>query len=71
MSEPSLGDLPTRAQIGYVLTHGRVTHGELTPRRVVGILDAKGVLADDRDDAVTVAEDVFAHRGLEYAGGGR
>lgn len=82
MSKPDtpLSGLPLRAAIGYVLTHGRVTHGELTPRRVIGILDAKGVLEPaldddpgggptDREGAVLVAEDVFAHRGLEYTGG--
>lgn len=59
----NLDDLPIRAQIGYVLKYGN-TDDDIEPATVVGILSAKGVLREDPDEALTIAEDVFERRGL-------
>lgn len=66
MNTPALEELPPRAQIGYVLKYGNVTHGELTPSNVVGILHAKGVLETDNiDNYRDLASEVMEHHGLD------
>lgn len=69
MTDP-LQDLPTRAQIGYVLKHATVHQGDLTPGFVLGILRHKGIEYDDPDAMLGLIDDVMTHNPNVAWGGG-